>query len=164
MTTISRPVETVTVTFNLNGRQAALATSPMTSLRDALRDHLHLHAAKAGCGQGACGSCTVMLDGRATLSCLVPVGLVDGRDVTTLEGITPPGTIHPLQQAFFETFASQCGYCSPGMIMAAKALIDENPSPTRHEIAEALAGNLCRCTGYVAILDAVELAAERMRS
>ena len=164
MTTMTPPTDTVTITFSVNDRPAALAIDPLTSLRDALRDHLHLPATKAGCGHGACGSCTVLVDDQPTLSCLMPVGLMEGRRVTTLEGITPPGKTHPLQQAFYDAFASQCGYCSPGMIIAAKALLDANPSPTREEIAEALAGNLCRCTGYVAILDAVEQAAEKMRS
>ena len=155
---------TITVTFKLNGRTTALAVEPLTTLRTALREHLHLHATKAGCGQGGCGSCTVLLDGEPTLSCLLPLALAEGRSVTTLEGIGAPGRLHPLQEAFYEHFAAQCGYCSAGMIMAAKALLDHDPQPSREQIAAALCGNLCRCTGYTPILDAVEDAAERMQN
>ena len=155
---------TITVTFKLNGRTTALAVEPLTTLRTALREHLHLHATKAGCGQGGCGSCTVLLDGEPTLSCLLPLALAEGRSVTTLEGIGAPGRLHPLQEAFYEHFAAQCGYCSAGMIMAAKALLDHDPQPSREQIAAALCGNLCRCTGYTPILEAVEDAAERMQN
>ncbi len=153
---------TLTVSFALNGSTVAVAASPLTTLRTALRERLHMHATKAGCGQGGCGSCTVMLDGELALSCLVPVALVEGRKVTTLEGIGAPGRLHPLQEAFHENFAAQCGYCTSGMIMAAKWLLDHNPNPTRAEIQSALAGNLCRCTGYLPIIEAVEEAARRM--
>ena len=146
----------VTVSFKLNGRMTALAVSPLTSLRDALREHLHMTGTKAGCGQGGCGSCTILLDGEPTLSCLMPLALVDGREVSTVEGFNKPGELHPLQQSFYDHFAAQCGYCTSGMILSAKALLDENPSPTREEIAEALSGNLCRCTGYVPIFEAIE--------
>lgn len=155
-------MSTITVTFKLNGKITALAVSPLTNLRDALRDHLHMHATKAGCGQGGCGSCTVLINGEPNLSCLLPLALVEGQEVTTLEGIGTPQHLHPLQAAFYDHFAAQCGYCSSGMIMAAKALLDRNPHPTRDEIAEALTGNLCRCTGYVAILDAVEEVAQHL--
>ncbi len=149
-------MESITVTFKLNGKTTAVAVEPLASLRTVLREHLHLHATKAGCGQGGCGSCTVLVNGEPMLSCLMLAALADGQEVTTLEGIGTPQHMHPLQAAFFDKFAAQCGYCSPGMIVAAKALLDKNPHPTRAEIAEALAGNLCRCTGYVAILDAIE--------
>ncbi|GIK64535.1 MAG: oxidoreductase [Chloroflexota bacterium] len=149
-------MESITVTFKLNGKTTAVAIEPLESLRTVLREHLHLHATKAGCGQGGCGSCTVLVNDEPVLSCLMLAALADGQEVTTLEGIGTPPHMHPLQTAFFDRFAAQCGYCSPGMIMAAKALLDKNPHPTRAEIAEALAGNLCRCTGYVAILDAIE--------
>jgi carbon-monoxide dehydrogenase small subunit len=156
-------MDAITVTFTLNGKPAALAVAPLTSLRAALREHLHLHATKAGCGQGGCGSCTVLLDGEPALSCLVPLAVVEGRAVTTLEGLGAPGRLHPLQAAFHDHFAAQCGYCTPGMIMAARALLGHTSSPTRAQIALALSGNLCRCTGYVPIIEAVEDAAERMR-
>ncbi len=149
-------MESITVTFKLNGKTTAVAVEPLASLRTVLREHLHLHATKAGCGQGGCGSCTVLVNSEPVLSCLMLAALADGQEVTTLEGIGTPQHMHPLQAAFFDKFAAQCGYCSPGMIVAAKALLDKNPHPTRAEIAEALAGNLCRCTGYVAILDAIE--------
>lgn len=155
-------MKAITVSFTLNGKPTALAVEPLTTLRTALREHLHFHATKAGCGQGGCGSCTVLVNGEPTLSCLLPVALVEGQDVTTLEGIGTPAHLHPLQQSFFDHFAAQCGYCSSGMILAAKALLDRNPQPTRAEIAEALSGNLCRCTGYRPILEAVEDAAQQM--
>jgi carbon-monoxide dehydrogenase small subunit len=154
----------ITVTFRLNGRPTALAATPLTTLRDALRDHLHLHATKAGCAQGGCGSCTVLVNGAPTLSCLLPLALAEGQSVTTLEGLGGPGHLHPLQEAFNEHFAAQCGYCTAGMIVAAKALLDANPAPSREEIACALCGNLCRCTGYQPIIEAVEDAAKRMEA
>lgn len=150
------------VTFQLNGRPHAVTAAPLTTLRTALREDLHLHATKAGCGQGGCGSCTVLLDNDLVLSCLVPLALAEGRSVTTLEGIGGPGRLHPLQEAFHDHFAAQCGYCTAGMIVAAKWLLDRNPSPTRAEIQTALAGNLCRCTGYVPIIEAIEDAARRL--
>lgn len=153
---------TITVNFELNGSNVALAATPLTTLRTALREQLHLHATKAGCGQGGCGSCTVILDGELALSCLLPLAVAEGRRVTTLEGIGRPGRLHPLQEAFHENFAAQCGYCTAGMVMAAKWLLDRNPNPTRAEIQSALAGNLCRCTGYLPIIEAVENAARRM--
>jgi carbon-monoxide dehydrogenase small subunit len=158
-------MDSVTVTFKLNGKRTALVVEALTTLRDALRDQLHLHATKAGCGQGGCGSCTVLVNGEPTLSCLMLAALADGQEVTTLEGIGTAHHPHPLQTAFFDHFAAQCGYCSAGMIVSAKALLDKNPHPTRAEIAEALVGNLCRCTGYVPILDAVEeVAAQRQEA
>ena len=155
--------QTITVTFKLNGKPTALAVAPLTTLRTALREHLHLHATKAGCGQGGCGSCTVLVNGEPALACLLLLALVEGQSVTTLEGIGAPGHLHPLQQTFYDHFAAQCGYCTSGMILAAKALLDRNPRPSREEIAAALSGNLCRCTGYAPILDAVEDAAEKMK-
>jgi len=156
-------VDSTPVIFQVNGRPVAAVVSPLLSLRNLLHDELHLHATKAGCGHGGCGACTVQIDGELALSCLVPAALVQGRSVTTLEGIAPAGELHPLQVAFDEHFAAQCGYCTPGMIMAAKALLDRNPSPTRGEIETALAGNLCRCTGYIPIIEAIEAAAVMMR-
>jgi carbon-monoxide dehydrogenase small subunit len=120
-----------------------------------LREQLQLRAAESGCRQGGCGSCTVMVDGEPVLSCLLPVANVAGRSVTTLEGWGED----PLQRIFHERFAVQCGYCAPGMLMAARSLLDRNPSPSREEIAEAIAGNVCRCTGYESIIDAIAEAA-----
>lgn len=141
--------------FSLNGRPAEVMAGPLATLNHVLREQLGLRAAKTGCRQGGCGSCTVMVDGQAVLSCLLPVANVAGRSVTTLEGWEDD----PLQRIFHERFAVQCGYCAPGMLMAARALLDRNPSPTREEIAEALVGNVCRCTGYESIIDAIAEAA-----
>lgn len=150
------------VSFAVNGRAGSVAVEGLTSLLATLRDSLGLTAAKEGCGQGGCGACTVLLDGEPVLSCLVPVDVVEGREVTTLEGLTRIGSLHPLQQSFQDHYAAQCGFCTPGMVLAAKALLDRNPAPSREEIAQALAGNLCRCTGYQAILDAIEHAAREV--
>jgi len=150
------------VSFTLNGRETEVLVKPLTTLQTLLRDQLGYTATKTGCKQGGCGSCTVLVDGEPMLSCLLPVADVAGQAVTTLEGITPVNGLHPLQAAFFENFAIQCGYCSPGMIMVSKALIDRNPQPSRAEIIDALTGNLCRCTGYEPIIKAVEAAAQRL--
>jgi len=150
------------VSFTLNGRETEVLIKPLTTLQKLLREELKYTATKAGCRQGGCGSCTVLVNGEPMLSCLLPVEDVAGQEVTTLEGITPGGRLHPIQEAFFEDFAIQCGYCSPGMIMISKALLDRNPNPTREEIVDALSGNYCRCTGYVPIIEAVEDAAQRM--
>jgi carbon-monoxide dehydrogenase small subunit len=141
--------------FELNGRTTEVMAGPLASLNQVLREQLQLKAAKAGCRQGGCGSCTVMVDGEPVLSCLLPVANVAGRSVTTLEGWTDD----PLQRIFHERFAVQCGYCAPGMLMAARALLDSNPRPSREEIAEAISGNVCRCTGYESIIDAIAEAA-----
>jgi carbon-monoxide dehydrogenase small subunit len=136
--------------FELNGRATEVMARPLATLGGVLRDQLRLTATKAGCRQGGCGSCTVLVDGEPMLSCLLPVANVAGRSVTTLEGVDDP-----LQRIFHERFAVQCGYCAPGMLMSARALLDRNPSPSRDEIAEAIAGNVCRCTGYESIIDAI---------
>jgi carbon-monoxide dehydrogenase small subunit len=141
--------------FELNGRPTEVMARPLATLNHVLREQLQLKAAKAGCRQGGCGSCTVMVDGELVLSCLLPVANVAGRSVTTLEGWTDD----PLQRIFHERFAVQCGYCAPGMLMTARALLDRNPKPSREEIAEAIAGNVCRCTGYQSIIDAIAEAA-----
>jgi carbon-monoxide dehydrogenase small subunit len=140
------------LTFELNGRETEVMARPLATLGFVLREQLGLRAAKAGCRQGGCGSCTVLVDGEPVLSCLLPVANVAGRSVSTLEGM---GGEDPLQTVFHERFAVQCGFCAPGMLMAARALLERNPSPTREEIAEALAGNVCRCTGYQSIIDAI---------
>jgi aldehyde oxidoreductase len=152
------------VCFTLNGRPVAPRVDPAGNLLDVLRDELGLTGTKQGCDhEGECGACTVLLDGQPVRSCLTPMGKVAGRRVLTVEGLGEPDHLHPLQQAFIETGAVQCGYCTPGMLLAAKALLDREPNPTREQIVEALEGNLCRCTGYASILAAVELAAARMR-
>jgi carbon-monoxide dehydrogenase small subunit len=140
------------VEFELNGRTTEVMARPLATLNHVLREQLGLKAAKAGCRQGGCGSCTVVVDGETVLSCLLPVANVAGRSVGTLEGWEGAD---PLQQAFHERFAVQCGYCAPGMLMSARALLERNPSPSREEIAEAIAGNVCRCTGYQSIIDAI---------
>jgi carbon-monoxide dehydrogenase small subunit len=150
------------VSFTLNGRDVDVMVKPLTTLQNLLRQNLGYTATKAGCKQGGCGSCTVLVDGEPMMSCLLPVEDVAGREVTTLEGITPTDGLHPLQEAFFDEFAIQCGYCSPGMIVVSKALLDHNPHPSREEIVAALTGNLCRCTGYEPIIRAVSVAAEKM--
>jgi carbon-monoxide dehydrogenase small subunit len=118
---------------------------------------------KMGCNTGDCGACSVLLNGRLVKSCLVNALSASGKEVITIEGLAAPGQVHPLQKAFYEHYASQCGFCTPGMILAAKTLLDENPNPTREEVKEALSGNLCRCTGYVKILDAIMAAAQEMK-
>jgi aerobic carbon-monoxide dehydrogenase small subunit len=150
------------ITFTLNGRETEAMVKPLMTLQTLLREKLGYTATKTGCKQGGCGSCTVLVDGAPMLSCLLPAEDVDGLAVTTLEGITPAGGLHPLQSAFFDNYAIQCGYCTPGQIMIAKALLDRNPTPTREEIVDALSGNLCRCTGYEPIIRAVDVAAQQM--
>ena len=127
-----------------------------------LRDHLRLTGAKKGCGIGQCGTCTVLVDGKPTRSCITPIKKVTGKSILTIEGLADGDKLHPVQQAFMDHHAIQCGFCTPGMVLTAVALLQRNPSPTRDEIKKALTGNLCRCTGYQQIFDAVEDAAERM--
>ncbi|MBC8253761.1 MAG: (2Fe-2S)-binding protein [Ardenticatenia bacterium] len=150
------------VNLNLNGRDVEVIAKPLTTLQTVLREQLHYTATKAGCKQGGCGSCTVLVNGEPMASCLLPVEDVAGQQITTLEGLTPAEGLHPIQEAFFENYAIQCGYCSPGMIMVIKALLDHSPQPTREEIIEAIAGNLCRCTGYEPIIEAAQDAARRL--
>jgi carbon-monoxide dehydrogenase small subunit len=153
------------VTLDVNGAPRELIARPATTLLSALRDSLGLTAAKRGCGTGSCGSCTVLVDGRPMLSCLVAVEVVDGAAVRTLEGVAgPTGELDDVQSAFLEGFATQCGFCTSGMILTAEALLEHNPDPTREEIVEAISGNVCRCTGYRPIVDAVADAAERRRA
>lgn len=150
------------ISFTLNGRDMEVMVKPLSTLQNLLRDQLNYTATKTGCKQGGCGSCTVLVNGAPMLSCLLPVEDVAGQEVTTLEGITPEQGLHPVQEAFFENFAVQCGYCSPGMIVVSKALLDRNPNPSRPEIIEAISGNICRCTGYEPIIEAIEAAARQM--
>lgn len=151
------------ISFTLNGEQAEVAFAPHKTALEALREDLALTGTKHGCELGECGTCTILVDGRSILSCLMLGVDMEGREVTTIEGIAEGGQLHPLQDTFADTGAAQCGYCSPGFILAAKELIDKSPNPSRDEIKEALSGNLCRCTGYIKIYEAVELAAARMR-
>jgi len=147
--------------LSVNGEDHDLAAAPHKTLLEVLREEMGLTGTKHGCELGECGTCTVLIDGRPVLSCLaLPIEL-EGRAITTVEGLAGGGRLHPLQQAFAELGAAQCGYCTPGILLTARALLADNPRPTRQEIREALAGNLCRCTGYTKILDAVELAALR---
>jgi len=147
----------------VNGEDHDLAAAPHKTLLEVLREEMGLTGTKHGCELGECGTCTVLVDGRPVLSCLaLPIEL-EGRAITTVEGLAGAGRLHPLQQAFAELGAAQCGYCTPGMLMAAKALLDRNPTPTRAEVVEAISGNICRCTGYGQIVEAVEFAADRLR-
>ena len=148
------------LTMTLNGESVTVEVEPFELLVDVLRDKLSLTGTKIGCNEGECGACTVIMDGQAVLSCLLPAMKAQGREVVTVEGLSRGDELHPLQQAFIEKGAVQCGYCTPGMIMSAKALLDENPRPSIDEIEEALAGNLCRCTGYFQIVEAIEAAIE----
>ena len=145
----------------INGKDTEFLCEPRQSLLEVLRDELRLTGTKEGCNNGNCGACNVILDGRLVNSCLVMAAEVQGRAVTTIEGIATPQALHPLQQCFLEGAALQCGICTPGFIVAAKALLDKNPHPTEHETRHFLAGNLCRCTGYDKIIRAVLAAAEK---
>jgi carbon-monoxide dehydrogenase small subunit len=154
----------VHIKLTVNGASYELDIEERTTLLDALRDHLALKGAHAGCEHGVCGACTVLLDGVAVRSCLMFAPQAEGSAITTVEGITPsPGELSPIQDAFCETHGMQCGYCTPAMILVAHALLADNPEPTREEIVEAISGNICRCTGYAQIVEAISLAAERMR-
>jgi aerobic-type carbon monoxide dehydrogenase small subunit (CoxS/CutS family) len=148
--------------LTVNGESREVLAPVHKTLLEVLREELGLTGTKHGCELGECGTCTVLVDGEPVLSCLALPVAVEGRAITTVEGMAVGGELHPLQQAFAELGAAQCGYCTPGILLTAQALLDETPTPTRDEIKEALAGNLCRCTGYTKILDAVELASMRM--
>jgi aerobic-type carbon monoxide dehydrogenase small subunit (CoxS/CutS family) len=150
----------VKVAFHLNGEQISVEVSPCDSALTVLRDQLGLKGTKEGCGIGECGACTILVDGKPVDSCLMFAPQLDGREVQTVEGLSAGEDPHPLQEAFLSRGSVQCGYCTPGMLMSAKALLEANPRPTREDIVEGLSGNLCRCTGYVQILEAVEAAVE----
>ena len=151
------------VNFVLNGDPTTIDVAENARLVDVLRNDFHLTGTKEGCGVGECGACTVIIDGKAVASCLVLAVSVEGKSVLTIEGLSKNGELDPVQEAFIDHHASQCGFCTPGFIMSAKALLDANPSPTREEIRIAISGNICRCTGYHQIVDAIEDAAERYR-
>lgn len=148
------------ISFKLNGADVAVSVLPNESLLKVLRRKLGFTGTKEGCGKGDCGACTVILDGDAVDSCLVLAMQVDGREVMTIEGLGTRENLHPLQHNFIHLGAIQCGFCTPGQLMSAKAFLDKNPRPTRDEIKVAISGNLCRCTGYVKIIDAIEVTAE----
>lgn len=151
------------IEFTLNGESAEVAFAPHKTVLEVLREDLNLMGTKHGCELGECGTCTILLDGRAVLSCLV-LGLdMEGREIVTIEGMAEGSQLHPLQETFADTGAAQCGYCTPGFLLVAKELLEANPRPSREEIKEALSGNLCRCTGYIKIYEAVELDEARMR-
>jgi carbon-monoxide dehydrogenase small subunit len=160
---VMRDVERVVLRLNVNDEKSDVLVPVHKTLLEVLREDMQLTGTKHGCELGECGTCTVLVDGKPELSCLLLPVQVEGRSITTIEGMARASELHPLQLAFAELGAAQCGYCSPGILLAAKSLLETNAQPTRDEIKEALAGNLCRCTGYVKILEAVELAAERMR-
>jgi len=149
------------VSFIVNGEAKKLLVHPMERLLDVLRNDLKLTGTKEGCGEGECGSCSVLLDGMLVNSCLVPVAQACGASIDTIEGISAHASMHPLQEAFLECGGAQCGICTPGMILAAVHLLEKNPEPALAEIREGLAGNLCRCTGYMQIFEAVARAARR---
>jgi carbon-monoxide dehydrogenase small subunit len=160
---MEREVERLVLTLDVNGERAELLVPVHKTLLEVLREDMQLTGTKHGCELGECGTCTVLIDGKPELSCLVLPVQVEGRAITTIEGMANGSELHPLQQAFAELGAAQCGYCTPGILLAAKSLLESKGAPTRDEIREALAGNLCRCTGYSKILDGVELAADRMK-
>ena len=154
--------KTLPLTMIVNGKQVTVQIESDELLVDVLRDRLGLTGTKIGCNEGECGACTVIMDGKAVLSCLIPAMRAQGRDIITIEGLSDGDILHPLQQAFVDHGAVQCGYCTPGFVMSAKALLDDNPHPTQDEIKEAIAGNLCRCTGYVKIMQAIEAVANQV--
>jgi len=152
-------LKTITVSFLLNGKKASVTSLPNRTLLDVLREDLGLTGAKDACGgEGECGACTVIMNGNPVNSCMIFIGQIEGTQITTIEGLMEKGEFHRLQKSFVEAGAVQCGFCTPGAILTAKTLLDNNPHPTDHEIREGLSGNLCRCTGYNKMIDAIHLA------
>jgi carbon-monoxide dehydrogenase small subunit len=149
--------------MKLNGENVEALIQENLTMLDCLRKNMRLTGAKKGCEEGECGACTILVDGRPVTSCLMLAAEADGHEILTIEGVKKNGELHPVQRAFIEKWALQCGFCTPGMIMSAIALLDQNPSPTEHEIRDAIAGNLCRCTGYTKIVEAISAAAEALR-
>jgi carbon-monoxide dehydrogenase small subunit len=159
---MARDVQRQVMSLDVNGERTELLLPVHKTLLEVLREDMRLTGTKHGCELGECGTCTVLVDGRPELSCLLLPLQLEGRAITTIEGMAAGSRLHPLQQAFAELGAAQCGYCTPGILLSAKSLLETNARPSRDDIREALAGNLCRCTGYVKILEAIELAAGRM--
>lgn len=157
-------MKTIELTFILNQREVTVSVAPNRRLLDVLREELHLTGTKEGCGIGECVACTVLLNGRPVNSCLILAGQAQGSEITTIEGVeTEDGDLHPLQEAFLEEGAVQCGFCTPGMVLSALALLRKNPGPSEDEIKEAISGNLCRCTGYKQIVEAIKAAAVKLQ-
>ena len=159
---VSTVIKKINVSFEVNGRAVSTEVHPMARLLDVLREELGLTGTKEGCGEGECGACSILLDGELVNSCLVPAAQVEGTRVLTIEGVAPgPDSLHAVQEAFVQHGGAQCGICTPGMIIAAVKLLEETPRPTEDDIREALAGNLCRCTGYMKIFESVVRACEK---
>jgi carbon-monoxide dehydrogenase small subunit len=156
-------MERKAIKFVLNGKPLEITVPPSRTLLEMIRDDLKMTGTKEGCGQGECGSCTVIMGGQTVNSCLVPAVEADGQEITTIEGLVEGETLHPIQEAFVEQSGMQCGFCTPGMILSAKYLLDRNPSPSESEIREGIAGNFCRCTGYTKIIESIGAAAEAMK-
>jgi carbon-monoxide dehydrogenase small subunit len=155
--------EKKSVVLRVNGEEQELLIHPHRTLAEVLREDLQLTGTKESCNEGACGTCTVLLDGEPVRSCLLLAADAEGREITTIEGLAEGGKLHPLQTSFVEHYAIQCGFCTPGMILTAKALLDANPNPTDKEIRRAISGNICRCTGYAKIVEAIKAASEMAR-
>ncbi|MFV0504662.1 MAG: (2Fe-2S)-binding protein [Lachnospirales bacterium] len=157
-------MEKIEIKFNLNNSEQTVYVKPNMRLLDVLRDELHLTGTKEGCAVGECGACTVILDGQAVTACLVLAGQIHGRNVVTIEGVGTDGKLDPIQEAILKHHALQCGFCTPGFVMSAKALLDQNPKATRDEIRQAISGNLCRCTGYEQLIEAIHDAASELEA
>lgn len=152
------------ISLTVNGEKRTLDITPYTRLLNLLREDLGLTGAKEGCGKGECGACTVIMNGELTPSCLVPAPQADGAEIITIEGLKKGDKLHPIQESFIEAGAVQCGFCIPGMVLAGKRLLDKNPDPTEKEVRYGLAGNICRCTGYAKIIEAVMMAADKLKA
>ena len=151
------------ITFTINGQVQTLTIQPWRTLLEVIREDLQLTGTKEGCGQGECGSCTVIMGGKTVNSCLVPAVEADGREIITIEGLSNGDELHPIQEAFVEHSGMQCGFCTPGMILSAKSLVDRNSAPSEEEIREGIAGNFCRCTGYTNIIESIDAAIKTMK-
>lgn len=153
----------ISINFKINGKDVSVMTDPSKTLLDLIREDLMLTGTKRGCEIGECGSCTIIFNGKTVNSCMILATQAEGSSIITIEGLAKPGKLHPIQQAFIEKGAVQCGYCTPGMILSAKVLLDENPSPTKEDIRTTIAGNICRCTGYRQIVEAIEYSSELLK-